>query len=253
MCFGASPECATDSLSMREARKLTEDYPDTLGWWFCGVDPRAGRNSAQTDFRPMLRYYQQMGARGVGEVTAGLSLDDPRIMRLLECCEETGMIVTLHLGSEKDYGVIDRLHLPLFEEMLKTFPKLIVMGHSARFWSELGDDVTEETRATFAFGRMQKEGRVAQLMRKYPNLYGDLSSISGYNAMTRDPEYSYGFMEEFKDRLCFATDISEKEHGDNEMMKLSSFLDQAVNAGRISEEAYRKISRENALRLLEKR
>ena len=25
MCFGASPECATDSLSMREARKLTNE------------------------------------------------------------------------------------------------------------------------------------------------------------------------------------------------------------------------------------
>ena len=252
MPFGASPECATDRLSMREAKALTDDHPDTLGWWFCGIDPRMGKNSPETDFRHFLIYYRSQGAKGVGEWTASLPLDDPMVLNLMACCEETGMIVTPHLGGpEHDYGLIDDLHLPRFESLLRSFPRLTVMGHSARFWSELGDDVTCDTRATFIQGRIIREGRIARLMRKYPNLYCDLSSISGYKAMTRDVNYTYSFLEEFHERIVFATDISEKEHGNSDMMRLSSFLDNAAESGRISPETYRAVCRGNALRLLE--
>ena len=32
-----------------------------------------------------------------------------------------------------------------------------------------------------------------ELLRKYPNLYGDLSAGSGYNAITRDPAFGDAF------------------------------------------------------------
>lgn len=251
MPCGASPECSSDRISMREARQLTIDYPDTLGWWFCAIDPRAGKNSPETDFSHYINYYKSIGARGVGELTAGLEIDDPRVFNLFHWCEKLHMPVTIHLGDVNEYGLIDKLHLPRYEYMLQSFPNLIVLGHSARFWSEMGTDVTEANRASFPPGKVQGEGRVAQLLRKYKNLHCDLSSISGYHAMTRDPEYSYEFMEEFSDRLMFGTDISEPEHGTSDMMKLSFFLDDAVQRGKISDETYKKISRENALKLLE--
>lgn len=253
LCFGGSPECSTDRLSMREARNLVKKYPDTIGWWFCAVDPRAGKNSKETDFLHFLNYYKEKGARGLGEVTCNLRLDDPRMMSLFSACEQVGFPVTLHFGKqEKDMGVIDAIHLPLLENILKTFPKMQVIGHSARFWSELGDDVTEETRSSFLAGKIQREGVVARLLRRYNNLTCDLSSVSGYMAMVRDPEYTCGFLEEFNNRLYFATDISEKEHGQSEMMQLSHFLDQLMLEGKITEKAYRNICRENALKLLEK-
>lgn len=80
-------------------------------------------------------------------------------------------------------------------------------------------------------------------MRKYPNLHGDLSAGSGYNAVTRDPEFGYDFLEEFQDRLYFGTDICAPEND----MRLSYWLDDAVESGKISREAYEKISRENAI------
>ena len=44
-------------------------------------------------------------------------------------------------------------------------------------------------------------------MRDYPNLHGDISAGSGYNALTRDPEFGVAFVNEFHDRLFFGTDI----------------------------------------------
>ena len=88
-------------------------------------------------------------------------------------------------------------------------------------------------------------GRVVELMHKYPNLCGDLSAGSAYNALSRDPEFACAFLEEFKDRLFFGTDIASPKDD----MKLSFWLDDALKAGNISREAYNLICRENALRL----
>jgi predicted TIM-barrel fold metal-dependent hydrolase len=99
-------------------------------------------------------------------------------------------------------------------------------------------------------GKVADGGSIVKLMRKYPNLYGDLSAFSGYNALARDPEFAYKFMEEFKDRLLYGTDISAPYHIDRPMIKLAAFLDEAVTAGKISYDAYLRISRDNALEIL---
>ena len=68
-------------------------------------------------------------------------------------------------------------------------------------------------------------------------------------------EYTYKFMEEFSDRIFYATDIHDPENinPDNpshEMLYLSEFLDKSCEEGHISYEAYEKICRKNALKLL---
>ena len=102
-----------------------------------------------------------------------------------------------------------------------------------------------------ATGKVAPGGRVVELMRKYPNLCGDLSAGSGYNAMSRDPEFAYAFMEEFQDRLYYGTDICAPSNITNPMLKLASFLDDAMETGKISYAVYEKICRGNALQLLE--
>jgi len=87
-------------------------------------------------------------------------------------------------------------------------------------------------------------------MRKYPNLYGDMSAGSGANAFMRDPEHAYKFIEEFQDRLLFGTDICDPRQIDDPMLKLAEFLDEAMEQDKISYEAYYKVSRGNALKLL---
>ncbi len=85
-----------------------------------------------------------------------------------------------------------------------------------------------------------------ELMRKYPNLHGDLSAGSGYNAISRDPEFGYKFMEEFQDRLCWGTDIANVP----QELPIVPYFEKLKRERLISEEAYEKITWRNASRLL---
>ena len=87
-----------------------------------------------------------------------------------------------------------------------------------------------------------------ELFRKYPNLYGDLSAGSASNALMRDPDFTAKFIEEFSDRLMYGCDICAPNPGFP--YKFRDFLFEMVESGKISEENYRKIARDNAIRIL---
>ena len=148
-------------------------------------------------------------------------------------------------------GLIDDMGLVRLEKVLQQFPKLTILGHAASFWSEISADVTEETRHTFVKGPVVREGRIAILLRKYPNLMCDISAMSGYNALSRDLEYTYEFIDEFYEQIVFATDISSEHTIKKSSVLLTKLLDEGYLSGNISEKAYRCICRENALRILQ--
>ena len=79
-----------------------------------------------------------------------------------------------------------------------------------------------------------------------------MSAGSGCNAITRDPEFGYAFIEEFQDRLFYGTDICDPDNINSSMLYLAKFLDEGVLAGKISYDAYYKVSRGNAEKLLAK-
>ena len=141
--------------------------------------------------------------------------------------------------------MIDELGLPRLEIALRKFPDLIFIGHSQPFWGEISADVTDQTRNGYPKGKVVP-GRVPELLRKYPNMYGDMSAGSGFNAVSRDPEFGYAFMEEFQDKLLFGTDICAPT---NET-PLPYYLREILAAGKISKAAYEKITWQNANRLL---
>ncbi|MEA4824059.1 MAG: amidohydrolase family protein [Clostridiaceae bacterium] len=249
---GVYGACAFDVISMREARDMVKNYSDTLGWWFCNLSPASGHNLPDTDLGYFLRQLQAMGARGVGEITENRYFDDPYVLNLFRHAEACGMPVTFHIGNPGggDYGLIDEIGLPRLEKVLRLFPKLTFLGHSQKFWAEIGQ-CDEDSRKGYPTGPV-KPGRVVELLRRYPNLRGDLSAGSGCNAVMRDPAFGYAFLEEFQDRLFYGTDICSPRNIDNPMLRLSGFLDDAMKNGKISYAAYEKISRGNALNLLER-
>ncbi len=240
-----SPEGQFTVQTNEETEHIANMHHDHF-YWFCNIDPRMGDNNAKTDFSVFLEHYKKRGAIGVGEVTANLYIDDPVIQNLFYHCGELDMPVTIHMapGFSGGYGLVDDIGLPRLEKMLKKYPKLKILGHSTCFWSEISDNVTEENRDDNGVGKANG-GRIAEIMRECPNLYCDLSAGSGYHALNRDKEHAYRFIEEFSDRLLFGSDITAP----NQRAYMSEWLDEEFEKGNISKENYRKICRENAIRL----
>jgi len=241
-----NPECELGVQSVEEIINIVKEYPREYSY-FCNIDPRAMANSSDANFSYMLSYYIERGAKGLGEICAHLPFDDPRVLNLFAHCEKHNMPVIFHMSLQTtgDYGLIDELGLPRFEKCLQQFPNLKFLGHSQAFWAHISADLTAEASRGYPTGKVI-DGRIAELMRKYPNLCGDLSAGSGYNALARDEEYACKFMTEFADRLYFATDICSPRND----MKLSHWLDKLCEDGKISQEVYEKISYGNAQILL---
>lgn len=244
----SSPEGLPRPITNEDSWELATTHPETY-FWFCNIDPRQVNNTPDCDLTPLLEFYKGLGAKGVGEVTANLYFDDPYMYNLFSACEKCEMPLTFHVGVKNHgYGIVDDFGLPRLEKALQDFPNLKFLGHSQRFWSAISGDITVENWGRYPKGPVTPGGRIVELLRKYPNLYGDLSAGSGGNAMLRDPEHAYQFMEEFQDRLCFGLDIVNVNNIPN--VKLCSFLDESMESGKISYEAYYKICRGNALKLL---
>jgi len=242
-----SPEAQLLVMPPENCKYIADCNPDRF-IWFCNVDPRAYTNSADSDLGYLLEHYMSLGAKGVGELTSNLYTDDPKTDNLFGFCEELGLPVTIHIAPEPSgyYGIIDEIGLPRLEKMLKKHPKLKIFGHSQCFWSEIGEN-TPEIRGTYPTGKV-KNGRLPELLRKYENLYCDLSAGSGANALMRDREHAAKFIEEFSDRILYGCDICAAVN--TFPFDFDAFLTSMRVSGEISEENYRKIVRENAVGLL---
>ena len=227
----------------RANRKICEKFPDRYAW-MCAVDPK-GREPVYD----RLARFRSQGAIGIGELTTNRRLDDPFLLDLFAAAEKLGMPVTIHMSPEVgySYGVVDDPGLPLLEEILKKFPRLNILGHSQTFWIEMSADAPKdrEGRNSWGDGPVIPGGRVPELFEKYPNLWGDLSANSGSRAVMRDEEFGLAFLERYADRLFFATDMVNKDM----VFPLGGWLDEMVSIGKLSREAYDKITRENAKRV----
>lgn len=215
---------------------------------FCNTDPRSCGNHWRADLEYVLKYYRDKGCRGVGEVVANINMMDPRMQNLFKAAEAAGLPLTFHLAPCEGgfYGIVADAGLIQLEESLRRFPKLNFFGHSQTFWAEIAANPSYDDRCGYPKGAVTEEGAVPKLMRQYPNLLGDLSAGSGFNAIARDKEYGIRFLNEFQDRLFFGTDICAP----GTEVPLAPYLKQLKQEGSLSETVFRKIARENALRIL---
>jgi predicted TIM-barrel fold metal-dependent hydrolase len=241
-----SPEWRYTPVIPEEVLDICALYPDRLVP-FCNLDPRYVGNSVDSDFSRLLKAYVELGCKGVGEYIPNLPVDDPLNMNVFAQVEEAGLPLTVHLAPRVGgyYGMADELGLPRLEKTLRAFPKLTFLAHSQVFWSEISADVTEETRGGYPVGPVTP-GRVVELMRRYPNLHGDLSANSGYNAISRDLDFGLSFLEEFQDRLYFATDIAHMTQD----LPIVRFFERLASEALLPAQALDKIRWQNANRLL---
>lgn len=193
-------------------------HPDRL-IAFCCLDPRVtldptaiktfpsrqGHVAGVKGLTDILKRYKDAGARGLGEHKVGLPFDHPHMMQLYEACDSLELPILFHLD---DLRGIDTVGLPRLENVLKAFPRLLLIGHACGFWSSISGDATKED-----FGRYPKVprpitpgGALDRLMDACPNLYGDLSEPGGAIALTRDPAAAREFVLRRADRLLFGSD-----------------------------------------------
>ncbi len=125
------------------------------------------------------------GAIGFGEhYGTKLMFDDPKNMRLYAACEKVGLPVMFHMDRNQN---LDEKGLPRLENVLKAYPKCILIAHSD-WWRSISD------------------GTCGRLLEKYPNLYADISCTVARSPIGRDKEMAREFFIKHADKLLFGTD-----------------------------------------------
>ena len=242
-----SAEAPGERQSPGEVLCICQQHPDRL-IPFLDLDPRRPDWRDTGHFTWALELYRDAGFKGVGEMTARLPFDHPKMMAFFGACEKVGFSVTFHTSPQEvvTYGIIDELGLPRFEKVLQAFPELKFFAHSASFWSEISGDLTADTKEGYPNGPVAPGGTVVRLLREYPSLNGDISAGSGFNALTRDPAFAYEFIDEFQDRLMLGLDHTDMSIDFQHIEWLTAQRDE----GHITTEMLEKILWRNANRLI---
>lgn len=246
------PQSNEDILEMCKA------YPARL-MPFCNIDPRALTNSVDAPLCNVMRYYQERGCKGIGEIMPNMPMRDPRVQNLFKHAQDVGMPVTFD-GSDQpdgDFGLYDEPGLPQLEHSLQRFPRLQFIAHGPVFWMELDKLITPAQRKPpfrpdggqagpwppkYVTGPIREPGVVPVFFRTYENLYGELSDAAF--TLERDEDFGVAFLTEFQDRLFFGTDTCGPRH----KSRLAPLLKKWRDEGRISQTVFNKIARENAIR-----
>ncbi|MGB9643197.1 MAG: amidohydrolase family protein, partial [Candidatus Ratteibacteria bacterium] len=184
------------------------------------------------------------GVKVYGELKLRMMYDNPDAIRMFRFCGKNKLPVVVHIDYEFETGSMYPRPswwygggIDAFERAIIKCPETIFLGHGPGFWAHIsGDDKFD--KEVYPSGRVLEGGKIIEMLRKYPNLYCDLSAGSGLNALKRDIEFAKNFIIEFQDRLLFARDYFDSKHRE--------FLE-SLN---LPQEILEKIYCKNALKLV---
>ena len=236
--------------------EMAETHPDRF-FPFCNVDPRALINRSDAPLDTVLQYYKDLGCKGVGEIMPNMPFDDERVQNLFRCAEKVGLPVTTD-GSDRphgDFGLYDAPGLPCLEHTLQRFPNLVFIAHGPMFWAEYtACRRPAHCKPIFRADGLQYaspgprpnfsgEGVAQELLRAFPNLYGELSDAMSY--LRTDENYAVQFLTEFQDKLFFGTDACNSTCDANFKGKL--WMDNLHDSGKLPDTVWKKICRNNPI------
>ncbi|HEY3298627.1 MAG TPA: amidohydrolase family protein [Armatimonadota bacterium] len=158
------------------------------------------------------------GVRVYGEMKLRMMYDNPDALRMFRFCGEKNLPVIVHIDYEFDTGVkYPRRNwwygggIDAFERAVRACPETTFLGHAPGFWAHIsGDDKFDKD--PYPTGKVMAGGKISEMLRKYPNLYCDTSGGSGFNALSRDPEFTKDWLIEFQDRVLYARDDFDNHH-----------------------------------------
>ena len=163
---------------------------------------------AQPEASRVLRDALKGGAVSIGELKFHLALDSPEMRRVYDIAAEMQVPVMMriqtfpHFEGELPYNT----GYTQFDKMLRAYPRTNFVGHGDLFWAHISADVP--TDRGYPSGPIKAGGLTDRWLSDFPNLYADMSANSGNNALSRDPDFSKGFITRHKTKLIFGSDCS---------------------------------------------
>ncbi len=179
-----------------------------------GYAPDPRRPDALDRLRAAVEIY---GVQLYGELKLRMVYDNPDALRMFRYCGELGLPVIVHIDYPLDTGsAYPRPNwwygggMEAFERAVCACPETVFIGHGPGFWAHIAAD-GQFDKVAYPEGAVVGEGKVVEILRRYPNLRADLSANSGLNALTRDPAFAKAFCLEFSDRLLHGRDCFDDQ------------------------------------------
>ena len=177
--------------------------------WFNSYDV------TQPDATQVLTKAVKSGAQGFGEMKFHVAADGPELRRMYALAADLHVPILIHF-QEVDHvpneGTWSAGFGKTFESVLKAYPRTTFIGHADAFWANVSAGYHNE--AVYPTGRITPGGVTDRWLGDYPNLFGDMSAVSGNNAMARDPAFTADFLTRHQGKLLFGSDCSCRDgHG----------------------------------------
>jgi len=193
---------------LEEVKALQATSPGRFTW-FNSYDV------TQPDAEQALTQAVKSGAQGFGEMKFHVAADGPELRRVYALAADLHVPILIHF-QEVDHspneGTWSAGFAKVFESVLKAHPRTTFIGHADAFWANVSADYHNE--AAYPAGPVKRGGVTDRWLGDYANLFGDMSAVSGNNAMTRDPAFTADFLKRHQDKLLFGSDCSCRDgHG----------------------------------------
>ena len=161
------------------------------------------------DAEQVLTQAVKNGAQGFGEMKFHVAADGPELRRMYALAADLRVPILIHF-QEVDHtpneGTWSTGYAKTFASVLKEYPKTTFIGHADAFWANISGDYHNE--AVYPTGPVKRGGVTDRWLGDFPNLFGDMSAVSGNAAMARDPAFTEDFLKRHQDKLIFGSDCS---------------------------------------------
>jgi predicted TIM-barrel fold metal-dependent hydrolase len=157
------------------------------------------------DARTEIERYLRRGALMIAEQKFGVACDSPEMQRIFEIARDHRVPVLMHWQFERFNLGFERFHL-----MLEKYFRVNFIGHAQTWWANIDRNHADQ-RVLYPKGPVTPGGLTDRYLADYPNMFGDLSAGSGLNALTRDEDFTRGFLERHQSKLLFGSDCSDHD------------------------------------------
>jgi predicted TIM-barrel fold metal-dependent hydrolase len=176
---------------------LAKRYPDRFAFFANEVPyfPQA---------REVLEKYLKAGAVGIGEQKFFIDVNSPPMYLICDIAQHYNVPILLHFQHER-YNV----NFDQFWKVLAKYPKVNFIGHAQTWWANIDKAQAQSQEILYPRWKVTAGGYTDRYLSDYPNMFGDLSAGSGFNAFARDEVHAVEFLKRHQDKLLYGSDCND--------------------------------------------